>query len=721
MNIEINGLYRFGGFELDPANRAVTGDGKLIAIPSRAFDLLLFMVANSQRLLTKEELMQAVWGDTAVEESNLTQSVFLLRKALPASQTADNRLIVTVPGRGYRFTALVETIVRPGPEPGASDQSAAAPRRPARKPWLTQSLPANRWWIAGAAATVAAAALILLAGSWRRPGNRPIPMPHQVTTNSAENPVGFVAISPDGRYLAYASTQSITIETLRSAETRTISMASGVSPSRVAWYPDGTQLLIGERIDGSPRIMLFSVLSGKLSLLREQAFAPAISPDGNRILYVDGTYRELWLMDGNGENPRRILTAAAPDKLYPMFWSPDGMREWFVRVHHDKDQETITLETCDLNGARRTVALSDHRARAFRLLPAGRLIYAVEEGPQKYTNLWELPVDPAEGKAEGPARKLTNWTNFNTSGISSTADGKHIAFLNGTFQADVYVGDLRAGGGELVNTRRLTLDESDDWPSFWTPDDQAVVFESNRNGRSQIFRQRLDQTLPELLSMDAEEDRYPVFGGPWIYFHSAPSGLPVSWNKPMEIRRIPANGGASSEVLKDVGIDVACAFERPDICALVRLTNKTLAFYHFDHARGAGAEIGRMEYDSRLAPSFAVSPDGSEIGVLDSRGTGNRIRRIPLRGGAYSEVEVRGRKALEDLFWAADGKGWFLSSVTPANGEYLLHVNLQGESQVLYEQPQDGRTTWGIPTHDGKHLAFLRWTAPKNVWMIDGF
>jgi hypothetical protein len=76
---------------------------------------------------------------------------------------------------------------------------------------------------------------------------------------------------------------------------------------------------------------------------------------------------------------------------------------------------------------------------------------------------------------------------------------------------------------------------------------------------------------------------------------------------------------------------------------------------------------------------------------------------------------------LDTLHWAADGKGWFISSVTPGNGEYLLHVNLRGASQVLFEQIQDGRDTWGIPSHDGKRLAFLEWTYVKNVWMIDGF
>jgi dipeptidyl aminopeptidase/acylaminoacyl peptidase len=426
-------------------------------------------------------------------------------------------------------------------------------------------------------------------------------------------------------------------------------------------------------------------------------------------------------MDGNGQNPHRLLTANAPDRLYAMSWSPGGERVWFVRVRNDKEQETITLETCDLSGGKRTVVLSDASARAFRLMPQGRLIYAALEGDQNFTNLWEQRVNAERGTPEGAPHKLTDWTNLSISGISVTADGKKVALLNGRWQADVYIGDLLAGGTELANVRRLTMDESDDLPSFWTPDGQAVVFFSDRNGRYQVFRQRLDQHAPELLNSDSEKAAYPRFGGPWIYYRSVPAGGFLSWTQPLAIRRVPMNGGVSTDVMRGVGIEVGCASARPEICVLVRLANKILTFYRFDPDRGQGGEIGHLEFDSHLSPSFQLSPDGTEIAVLNPAGMGNRIRRIPLGGGNASELEVPGRKRLDVLFWAADGKGWFVSSVTPGNGEYLLHVDLRGESQVLYEQIVDGQDTWGIPSPDGKHIAFLRWTAAANVWMIDDF
>jgi dipeptidyl aminopeptidase/acylaminoacyl peptidase len=351
------------------------------------------------------------------------------------------------------------------------------------------------------------------------------------------------------------------------------------------------------------------------------------------------------------------------------------------------------------------------------------LIFARKEETHNFTNLWELPVNTATGKWEGAPRQLTEWSNFSVSQLSSSADGKRVAFLNGGWRADVMTGDLKTSreGMQLLNTRRLTLGRGDDAPAFWTADDQAVVFESDRNGRSQIFRQRLDQTAAELLSMDSGETQGLHFGGAWIYYHSLPAGGNMLWDQPVAVRRIPIRGGASSEVMKGVGLEIDCSLSRPEICVVGQLENKILTFYRFDHEKGRGAEVGRLPYDSRRSPSFAVSPDGSEVAAIDPKGSGNWIRRIPFNGGPSSEVELRGRKELTALYWAPDGKGWVAASTTPNNGEYLLHVDLHGDSQILYEQREDGRDTWGIPSHNGKQLAFLRWIAPKDVWMIDNF
>src|SRR6202167_561853 len=99
-------LYRFGQFALDSWKRTVSRADSPVSLTPKAFDVLLFLVQNPNRLVTKEELLQAVWGDTFVEEGNLTQYISHLRKAL-GDNLEDTRLIVTIARKGYQFTARV--------------------------------------------------------------------------------------------------------------------------------------------------------------------------------------------------------------------------------------------------------------------------------------------------------------------------------------------------------------------------------------------------------------------------------------------------------------------------------------------------------------------------------------------------------------------------------------------------------------------------------------
>src|SRR6266702_4564884 len=99
-------LYRFGQFALDVRKRTVSRADSPVSLTPKAFDVLLFLVQNPNRLVTKEELLQAVWGDTFVEDGNLTQYISHLRKAL-GDNSEDTRLIVTIARKGYQFTADV--------------------------------------------------------------------------------------------------------------------------------------------------------------------------------------------------------------------------------------------------------------------------------------------------------------------------------------------------------------------------------------------------------------------------------------------------------------------------------------------------------------------------------------------------------------------------------------------------------------------------------------
>jgi eukaryotic-like serine/threonine-protein kinase len=171
-------LIRFEGFELDPAARVVKRDGRPIQLNPKTFDLLLYLAEHPHQLVTKDQLLKAVWPDSFVEESNLSQHVFLLRKTL-ASNGGGDQIVVTIPGKGYQFSAAIERVSRDTPqqrndlvlhavqsvtrvvvEEEADDAAPAQAAQPAlrkhRSPWF---------WMAAAAPIVIGAAGLYL--SWR--------------------------------------------------------------------------------------------------------------------------------------------------------------------------------------------------------------------------------------------------------------------------------------------------------------------------------------------------------------------------------------------------------------------------------------------------------------------------------------------------------------------------------------------------------------------------
>lgn len=106
MNRAPHDIYEFGPFRLDPLERRLLHKGQPITLTPKAFETLVVLVERSGHVVGKDELMSAVWPDAHVEESNLTQNIFTLRKVLDAHGDSSS-YIETVPKRGYRFTATV--------------------------------------------------------------------------------------------------------------------------------------------------------------------------------------------------------------------------------------------------------------------------------------------------------------------------------------------------------------------------------------------------------------------------------------------------------------------------------------------------------------------------------------------------------------------------------------------------------------------------------------
>src|SRR5216683_1823986 len=222
-------LYRFGPYVLDPQRRTLYCDESPVPLTPKAFDVLLFLAQNPNRLITKDELLKAVWGDTFVEEGNLTQYISHLRKAL-ADNSEDSRLIVTISGKGYQFTADVALAETPDvtkrdaaqvttsgvSTPGiAVEAKAGNQNSPAEAPNVLESPKVNaaipksgsRWRIAAVLSAFTVALVAAGYTSWRR--FRAAPPPRSEKIMLAVLPFQNLTGDPKQEYLADGLTEEM--------------------------------------------------------------------------------------------------------------------------------------------------------------------------------------------------------------------------------------------------------------------------------------------------------------------------------------------------------------------------------------------------------------------------------------------------------------------------------------------------------------------------------
>jgi TolB-like protein len=121
-------LWEFDCYRVDFARRLLLRGGELVQLPAKALDILLVLIQRRREVVTKEDLIKAVWPDAFVEEGNLSQSIHVLRRALGES-VEEHRYIVTVPGRGYRFVADVREIREIKGDPASSLPASSLPSR----------------------------------------------------------------------------------------------------------------------------------------------------------------------------------------------------------------------------------------------------------------------------------------------------------------------------------------------------------------------------------------------------------------------------------------------------------------------------------------------------------------------------------------------------------------------------------------------------------------
>jgi eukaryotic-like serine/threonine-protein kinase len=236
-------FYEFDSFRIDPEDRVLLQNGTPIPLTPKAFEILVVLVQHSERVVLKDDLMKQLWPDSFVEEANLTQNIFMLRRALGESGRS-YRYIVTVPGRGYRFATKVTEVSEENNDRNQPAQSQAIQNQATQNQAVEAShlqsqpaptkTPSRRQLILG----ICVAAVLLLVGSlvyrlprvqglWRNDANPSnsgsasptIPVRRSVAVLGFQNVSG----QPDQGWLSTAISEMLSTELAAGEQLRMIS------------------------------------------------------------------------------------------------------------------------------------------------------------------------------------------------------------------------------------------------------------------------------------------------------------------------------------------------------------------------------------------------------------------------------------------------------------------------------------------------------------------
>src|SRR6516225_9966381 len=290
------GLGRFEGFELHLRAGEVRKDGaKPVRLPEQPFQILTMLLKHPGKVVTREEIRKRLWpNDTIVEfEHSISAAMNRLRQALGDSAESP-RFVETVPRRGYRFIAPVEGIglAGAGLSPSRVQETPLGPA--GREGETTEPAPRKRWPLAIGAVLGLLAVAALGWYVWQRRSPRPELIQRQLTTNSSELAVTASAISPDGRYLAYADENGVHLKVIDNAEIHDLPTPAGSRVNSLAWFPEGNKLLASGEA-GEPSVFslwTISILGGAPQKLRDDAWDGNVFQDGTGIVFLAARARK---------------------------------------------------------------------------------------------------------------------------------------------------------------------------------------------------------------------------------------------------------------------------------------------------------------------------------------------------------------------------------------------------------------------------------------------
>jgi Tol biopolymer transport system component/DNA-binding winged helix-turn-helix (wHTH) protein len=713
-----SGTVYFGIFELDLRTGELRRNGSRVKLQDQPFQVLALLLETPGRVVNRDELRERLWpADTFVDfDHSLNAAIRRLRDAL--GDTAENPVFVeTVARRGYRFLAPVSR------RPSTSEAQSVTQARP-----IPTNYHLGFWTAIGFAAVAFVLLGIKLGILIERARHAVEPQISQLTANPEDDRVRAAAISRDGKYLAFSDERGFYLRQIDTGETHPLVMPQKLKPEAVSWFPDGTHMVVASSASGQrSSLWTVSTLGGDARQLLQDANNPSVSPDGKELTFSVGSklHQQLWLMDADGSHPRKL--AGDEGDLFGMAtWSPDGNKIAYTHAKMDYGNagndfvEILQIHGQNVNGtpvqlSRWTLAGLE---RPLAWAPDGTLIYAEMEQPpnQPGSNLWSVSID-GKGKRLALPLRLTSDAGDVLS-ISLTADGKRIVYVKGVPQPDIYVTKIE--GTDIVDKpQRLSFEEHKDLPYDWTTDNENIIFASDRSGILSIYKQRVDEAIPELLVRNTHpliESRLSPDGTQLIYVEYPNWG---ESDPTTALMRTPLAGGSPQKLVTAKWItNQQCARAPATICLYSVLADQSLTFFTFDPFKGKGNQVLRLERSFPKFYNWSLSPDGHTLAVASAKTDEQpQIALISLNGAAERSIQIAGWPGLSSLDWAADSKSLW-GTTTGEDQNSLVNIDLEGRVRAVW-QPDRRIVGWAIPSRNGRFLALHVDSISANAWMLE--
>lgn len=509
--------YRFGPFRLDAARRTLARGDVRVPVTSRTFDVLLALVERAGRTVDKDELLRIVWPEAVVEESNLTQQIFMIRRLLgtPSNESA---YIVTVPRRGYRFAAAVshaavETFRSP-------DRAAASPEPSGLR--LAMPLPADAPLASGAerALTISpdGRTIVYVAGGaagprlYRRALDRfdAIPIP---STDGAGNPF----FSPDGEWIGFTAARKLQKVRVDGGPAQTICEVGG-DVRGAAWSPANVIVFAPAPASSLWQVPADGGVPTPLTTLRFGAGErthrwPHILPDGLGVMFTVG-HAEASSFD---EASVAVAELSDPDHRIVLNHATDA-RCWRPDLLLCARQATLMAAPFDLQRRELTGALSTVVAGVS--MTSTGAVQAACSSPDVLVH--------APGRVEVPERSL----------VIVARDGRCLQVMPGGDAieeprispdgSDIVVG-RRGRGSDLWLCdrvrqvfRRLTFDEHS-FAGIWGSGVRTITYSSGCHGVADLYEIAPDRSGEATLLLQTDFDKVP---GSW-----SPGGAELAYTE----------------------------------------------------------------------------------------------------------------------------------------------------------------------------------------------